>query len=100
MTIENLLNRYRELQVKLLVETPPRDFELRYSDIERVEEDFKLGVMTKSRYEDYHRNELKPIGDWQCSFCDWKDHCYPQGVLTTDVEKGILTVDEAMSRLE
>ena len=56
--------------------------------------------MTKSRYEDFHRNELKPIGDWQCSFCDWKEHCYPQGVLTTDVEKGILTVDEAMSRLE
>ncbi|MHA1286850.1 MAG: hypothetical protein ACTSPB_05540 [Candidatus Thorarchaeota archaeon] len=100
MTTDNLLNRYRELQVKLLADEPPeREFELRYSDVERVEEDFKLGVMTKSRFEDYMRNDLKTIGDWQCSFCDWRDHCYPQGVLTVDVEKGILTVEEAMSRL-
>ncbi len=101
MTIDNLLQRYRELQEKLLIDTPPpRDYELRYSDEEKVTEDFKLGLLSKSRYEEYLRNKTKPIGDWQCSFCDWKEVCYPQGIFTIDVEQGILTIDEALSQLE
>lgn len=101
MTIDNLLIRFRELQAKLLIDTPPtRDYELRYSDEEKVTEEFKLGLLSKSRYEEYLRNKNKPIGDWQCSFCDWKEVCYPQGIFTTDVEQGILTIDEALAKLE
>jgi hypothetical protein len=37
------------------------------------------------------------IGDWNCSYCDWKDVCYPQGIFTTAVENGTLTVDEALA---
>jgi len=100
LTLDNMMTRYRELQEKLLSEEPPaRDFELRYSNEERVKQDFELGLLSKSRFEDYNRKKLLPIGDWQCSFCDWKDVCYPQSVLTVDVELGILTVDEAVAQL-
>jgi len=100
MTMENILNRYRELQEKLTVDTPPeRDFELRYQNADQVAEDFKLGIITKSRHDEYLKKELASIGDWQCSFCDWKEVCYPQGVLTLDVENGIISAEDATAKL-
>ena len=99
LSIENIVSRYEEMLLKLMNDEPPeRDFQLRY-DEERVEEDYKVKVISKTQYEKWHRDELAEVGDWQCRFCDWKDLCYPQGVLTEDVESGTIKIVDAVKML-
>ena len=75
--------------------------EILISDIpkEVIEENYKLGLITKSAYEKWERDEMAEVGDWQCSWCDWKELCYPQSVLTLDVESGKVKINDALSKL-
>ncbi|MHA1286297.1 MAG: hypothetical protein ACTSPB_02715 [Candidatus Thorarchaeota archaeon] len=99
LTIENILARYVESYEKLKADSPPdRDFSLRYSD-EVFEELKKQGELTKTKMAAFEKNATNPVGDWQCSYCDWKDECYPFGVMTELVESGGITKEDAMREL-
>jgi ribosomal protein S8 len=75
---------------------PPREFDLRYSD-DKAERLFNMGELSKTKYNEHGKKPLAEIGDWNCSYCDWKGVCYPQGIFTIDVEDGVLTIDEALA---
>lgn len=99
LTIENVLKRYVLSYEKLKEATPPeRDFSLRFSD-ELYDELDEQGELTKTKKAAFNKSNLAPVGDWQCSYCDWKDECYPFSVLTQLVESGGLTKEDAMREL-
>lgn len=97
LTIEMMRERFAQTVEALKSDTPPaRDFSLRYSDAE-AERLFDLGTLSKTKWATFQKDSLAEVGDWNCSYCDWKDVCYPQGIFTVDVENGTLTIDEALS---
>lgn len=99
LTIENILARYVECYEKLKEDSPPdRDFSLRFSD-ELFEELRDKGELTKTKIAAFEKSPTNPVGDWQCSYCDWADECYPFGVLTERVESGELSMEDAMREL-
>jgi hypothetical protein len=99
LTIENILERYVESYEKLKADTPPdRDFNLRFSD-ELFEELSQQGELTKTKKAAFEKNANAAVGDWQCSYCDWKDECYPFGVMTEAVESGEISKEDAMREL-
>jgi hypothetical protein len=99
LTIENILERYVLSYEKLKADTPPeRDFSLRFSD-ELFEELKSQGELTKTKMAAFAKSHITPVGDWQCSYCDWKDECYPFGVMTELVESGGITKEDAMREL-
>ena len=98
LTIDMMRERYYQQLENLKSDTPPpREFDLRYSD-EKAEHLFDAGLMSKTMKAKHEKDSLDNVGDWNCSYCDWKDECYPQGIFTVDVENGVLTVDEALER--
>lgn len=99
LTIQNILDRYVECYEKLKADSPPdRDFSLRYSD-EIFEELKAQGELTKTKMAAFEKSSIAPVGDWQCSYCDWKDECYPFGVMTEAVESGEVSKEDAMREL-
>lgn len=56
---------------------PPRDYSILYTD-EDMEIAFKMGKITEKAYTEFLSNPVKSNrkGDWQCSYCEWKDKCY------------------------
>tara|TARA_B100000683_G_scaffold79853_3_gene78783 strand:- start:204 stop:1286 length:1083 start_codon:yes stop_codon:yes gene_type:complete len=99
LTIQNILDRYVESYEKLKADTPPdRDFSLRYSD-EIFEELKAQGELTKTKMAAFAKSSIAAVGDWQCSYCDWKDECYPFGVMTEAVETGEVSKEDAMREL-
>ena len=98
LTIDMMRERYYEQLDNLKSDTPPpREFDLRYSD-DKAEALFNVGELSKTKYNEHGKKPLAEIGDWNCSYCDWKGVCYPQGIFTTDVEDGVLTLDEALAK--
>lgn len=81
ITMENLLARYTELinSLRESQEVPPRpDYEHVYSD-EKVIRLYNAGEIAKTNYEKWESNKKKyPIGDWQCSYCNYKTLCLKQ----------------------
>lgn len=81
ITMENLLARYTELinSLRESQEIPPRpDYEHVYSD-EKVIRLYNAGEIAKTNYEKWESNKKKyPIGDWQCSYCNYKTLCLKQ----------------------
>ena len=97
LTIDMMRERYLQQIENLKSDTPPaREFDLRYSD-EKAERLFNAGELSKTKYNENGKKTLAEIGDWNCSYCDWKGVCYPQGIFTIDVEDGKLTIDEALA---
>lgn len=97
LTIDMMRERYYEQLDNLKKDTPPaREFSLRYSDDE-AKRLFERGELSKTKFAEHGKKPLAEIGDWNCSYCDWKDTCWPQGIFTLDVENGILTIDEALA---
>ena len=96
MTIDMMRERFL-MQIKNLKSDtpPPRDFALRYSD-EEAERLNSVGELSKTKFNEHGKKPLAEIGDWNCSYCDWKGVCYPQGIFTIPVEDGILTIEEAL----
>ena len=96
LTLDMMRERYYQQLENLKSDTPPpREYDLRYSD-EKAERLFNAGDLSKTKKANHEKNPLDNIGDWNCSYCDWKDVCYPQGIFTKDVEDGNLTLDEAL----
>lgn len=84
--IEAVLERYRLLDTYLKNdELPPRDYDISYSE-EKIMTEYKLGKITrkldKERIEKWVAKGCKPgmlkldMGDAECNFCAWKDHCW------------------------
>jgi CRISPR/Cas system-associated exonuclease Cas4 (RecB family) len=53
---------------------PPRDFSLEYT-AEEVENLKRNGLITDASYRLYRQGKKK-LGDWQCSWCSYKNLCY------------------------
>jgi hypothetical protein len=97
LTIDMMRERYLQQIENLKSDTPPaREFDLRYSD-EKAERLFNAGELSKTKFNEHGKKPLAEIGDWNCSYCDWKGVCYPQGIFTIPVEDGKLTIDEALA---
>ena len=96
LTIDMMRERFLMQIENLKSDTPPpRDFALRYSD-EEAERLNSVGELSKTKFNEHGKKPLSEIGDWNCSYCDWKGVCYPQGIFTIPVEDGVLTIDEAL----
>ena len=78
-TVNDILSRYQELKEYLETGTvPPNDFELQYSDA-KIEDFYEKGKVGKTKYEAFKKGKLKQyeyIGDWQCSYCNYKETCW------------------------
>ena len=97
LTIDMMRERFLMQIENLKSDTPPpRVFDLRYSD-EKAQKKFDVGELSKTKFNEHGKKPLGEIGDWNCSYCDWKGVCYPQGIFTIPVEDGILTIDEALA---
>jgi len=76
LSIPRCLARFKELSECLKDNTvPKRDFQLKYSPdkIKILRDSYRL---TKKEAEEFDKNRDLDIGDWQCSYCDYKDHCW------------------------
>jgi len=97
LTIAMIRERFKEQVQNLEKDSPPeREFSLRYDEQEATLK-FDNGQLAKTKFTKWTNNKLAEIGDWNCAYCDWKDTCYPQGVLTTAVESGSMTIEEALA---
>lgn len=77
--IDDIMLRYKTLKQHIENNTvPPGDYELQYSNA-KIEDYFEKGKIAKTKYEEFKKGKLKNyenIGDWQCSYCRWKNVCY------------------------
>ena len=104
-TVEDIISNFVEMQLELESEEPPaRGYNLRHSE-EVLEQMWARGQIAKTNWPKIQRNPLagasdvNGAGNWECAYCDFRDECYPFGVLTEAVEKGDMTADEAMNQL-
>jgi CRISPR/Cas system-associated exonuclease Cas4 (RecB family) len=85
-TIEDMYGRYQQLCNHMLQGTPPdKDFELYYTN-ERIEKDHSNGKISDSKFNKFKKVskrdgsvryiERDRPGDWQCSYCKFKDLCW------------------------
>jgi len=78
-SLQDILARYKELSHHLETKTVPgNDFELQYDDA-KIEDFFKQGKVAKTKYQKWKTGKLgihERIGDWQCSYCRYKDTCW------------------------
>lgn len=88
ISIQNILRQYEYVQQCLdsgII--PDRDFDLFYSD-EKIDTLYERNELTKSEIQRYEKrkeqleqnktkiNKQIEKGDWQCSYCSYKDVCY------------------------
>ena len=84
-TIEDIYKRFSQLNTAILEgQIPEREFELFYTN-ERIEKDHDNGKISDSKFKKFkkvYKNgttkyvEKDRPGDWQCSYCRYKDLCY------------------------
>jgi len=82
ITMERIIERFKELAVKLESDEPPeREFYLRYPD-EMAEDMFETGILSRSKWNEHQKDKSAPVGDWKCLYCSFSASCYPEGVDT------------------
>lgn len=78
-SVNDILQRYRVLREHLdNAQIPPNDFELMYSDA-KIEDFRKKDKVAKTKYDKWKKGKLaahEKIGDWQCSYCRYKNVCW------------------------
>jgi hypothetical protein len=73
-----MLERYELYNLIVSQDTlPDRDYSLTYEP-QDIEKRYKAGLIFKTSYEK-HRNNGENIGDYECSYCPYKSHCYKLG---------------------
>lgn len=78
LSIPRCIARYDELGEHLLNATlPKRDFQLKYSQ-DRIEFLYDSNRLNKTASKEFERNKKLDIGDWQCSYCNYKDYCWKE----------------------
>lgn len=76
LSIPRCMSRFRQLEEHLKDGTlPRRDFQLKYSK-ERLEILSNSRRLRKGQKEEFDKNNDLDLGDWQCSYCDYKDYCW------------------------
>lgn len=88
ITIENILSQFAYVQTCLdSGVVPQRDFDLSYSP-QKIDTLYERGLLNKSETQRYEKrkkqieegktrvNKQIEKGDWQCSFCSYKNTCY------------------------
>jgi len=103
--INGILQSYADVSNALANnEIPDRDFELRYSP-ETVQKLKDTGIAytgsgnLTAQIKKWEKSDLASVGDFECNYCDFRDLCYPQLTLTTMVENGGMTEQQALGRL-
>jgi hypothetical protein len=81
-TIEDIHGRYKDL-VKILRKKiiPEKEFQVVW-DADEVEYQYSQGNISKTNYDKWVKNpntKSNKLGDWHCSYCDWKDQCASDG---------------------
>ena len=77
-SLEDIYSRFHELQSAHITNlVPDRDFELEYSP-EKIERLAAEKVISKTAYEKWKTNGER-IGDSECSWCQFRDHCWQLG---------------------
>lgn len=78
-SMNDIFDRYKRLQEHLDNNViPDRDYDLHFSDA-KIQDFFTKGKVAKTKYEKWQKGRLgqhEVIGDWQCSYCKYKDTCY------------------------
>jgi CRISPR/Cas system-associated exonuclease Cas4 (RecB family) len=78
ITIPGILHRYKKLNEHLSDGTiPPRDYQLQYSP-EKMKLLYDSGKLSKKDSEMYSKNKDIQKGDWNCSYCSYKDYCHKE----------------------
>ena len=83
---------------------PDRDFELRWSP-ETIQRKKETGIAytgsgnVTAQIKAWEKNEISCSGDFECNYCDFRDICHPQLSLTTMVENGAMSEEEALGKL-
>lgn len=78
LTIPGILHRYKTLNEHLKDGTiPPRDYQLQYS-VEKIKFLYDSNRLTKTDSKEYEKNKKISIGDWRCSYCEYKDYCWKE----------------------
>jgi hypothetical protein len=76
ITLPAILHRYNGLQEHVNEGTVPRrDYQLQYTD-ERIQFLYDSNRLTKAETKEFEKSQKISIGDWQCSYCDYKDYCW------------------------
>ena len=76
LSIPGCVERFKRLEEHLENSTiPRRDFQLKYSP-ERVEFLYDSNRLNKTQKKEYEKNKKVDMGDWRCSYCDYKDYCW------------------------
>lgn len=79
ISIEGIFARFDSLMEHLQEQQiPVGDFKHSLT-ADEIEEGFATGEIAKYKYEAYHKSPDKnPIGDWNCSYCSYRDTCLAQ----------------------
>lgn len=81
VSIEGVFARYKELLDHLVSgaeEAPKPDYEHVYND-EKVIRLYEASEIAETKYKAWSKDKVKnPIGDWQCSYCNYKTLCKQQ----------------------
>lgn len=76
LTVPAILHRYEKLDEYLKDgAVPPRDYQLQYTD-ERMQFLHDSKRMSKTMASQYERTQKVELGDWRCSYCNYKDYCW------------------------
>jgi hypothetical protein len=76
LSIPRCMSRFKELAECLKDGVvPKRDFQIKYSKerLELLNASRRLG---KGQREEFDKNNDLDLGDWQCSYCSFKDYCW------------------------
>jgi hypothetical protein len=76
LSIPGCVARFKELEAHIKDNTlPRRDFQKKYSK-ERLEVLSNTRRLRKGQAEEYAKNKDLDLGDYQCSYCSFKDYCW------------------------
>ena len=76
ITLEGIYARYASLMEHLKESRMPAPDYTHVFSAAEVRQRHSDGLIAKTRMANWERNAEKyPIGDWQCSYCDYKDQC-------------------------
>lgn len=76
-TMEDIYDRYEELAEYVRTnQTPPRDFDLVW-DADKVNQRYAIGEVAETKFQKWQKKPTQnPIGDWQCRYCGYTQHCW------------------------
>ena len=77
---ESIFERYKTLHRYIVDDiVPPRDYDVQYAK-KKLELMYKRGLLSKTDKATWESKKAVKKGDWQCSYCPYKDNCYtPRG---------------------